>query len=103
MTQLSEAIRDVRAYIAGLRAEEKPKPGLRSGLAALAKQIESNSSLRVELDLDAEAEGMVGAAAAEQLDYVAREATSNIVRHTRATRADPPRPRGGPGSPSHSG
>ena len=82
---LDQSIRDIRNFIFGLRPELLEQAGLVGGLAALADEFRVNSMVDVDvetvgaLDMELPAD-MVG-----QLLSIAREALSNIARHSKAT------------------
>jgi signal transduction histidine kinase len=84
---LNLAIRDIRNFIFGLRPELLERAGLQAGLAALADEFRLNTMIDVEVLL----EGREAEALADddtlQLLHIAREALSNVARHSRATRA----------------
>jgi len=86
---LNAAIRDIRNFIVGLGPELAAAGGLGAGLAALADELELNTMIDVELDLP-ERTGLDGEGDEElhaQFLLIAREALSNVARHSRASRA----------------
>ncbi|MGZ6270274.1 MAG: GAF domain-containing sensor histidine kinase, partial [Candidatus Limnocylindrales bacterium] len=84
---LDQSIRDIRNFIFGLRPELLEQAGLVGGLAALGDEFRVNSL--VDVELETAGNGLVGLPPDEttQLLSIAREALSNIARHSRATRA----------------
>jgi signal transduction histidine kinase len=84
---IHKSIADIREFIMGLR------PGLAGddlahGLAALADELRLSSTIHVETDLVDPAELVhLDPAARGELLHLAREAFSNIARHSRATQA----------------
>jgi signal transduction histidine kinase len=83
---LDQSIRDIRNFIFGLRPELLEQAGLVGGLAALADEFRVNSMVDIDLETaDASATDLppdlIG-----QLLSIAREALSNIARHSKATR-----------------
>ncbi|HEX8939186.1 MAG TPA: GAF domain-containing sensor histidine kinase [Candidatus Limnocylindrales bacterium] len=84
---LDQTIRDIRNFIFGLRPELLEQAGLVGGLAALGDEFRVNSL--VDVELEAEGDGLLELPADEttQLLSIAREALSNIARHSKATRA----------------
>lgn len=83
---LNLAIRDIRNFIFGLRPELLEQAGLLAGLAALTDEFRLNTMIDVDLvvedpELDLPDEDTI------QLLHIAREALSNVARHSRATRA----------------
>jgi signal transduction histidine kinase len=80
-------IRDIRNFIFGLRPELLGQAGLVASLASLAEETRLNTMIDIELDatdplLDEPAPNI-----RHQVLQIAREALSNIARHSRATRA----------------
>lgn len=82
--RLTSAIHELRNYILDLRPPEAA-PGLSAGLIALVEEARTTSPVRMELDLDPTVDSLVGPARVEQLLAVAREATSNAIRHAEAS------------------
>jgi signal transduction histidine kinase len=84
---LHRSIADIREFILGLR------PGLSGGelahgLAALAAELRLTSTIDVEVDIPGRDDlAHLDATAGGELLHLAREALSNIARHSRATRA----------------
>jgi signal transduction histidine kinase len=83
---LDQSIRDIRNFIFGLRPELLEQSGLVGGLAALADEFRVNSMIDVELDTVDAREVDLPPDLIGQLLSIAREALSNIARHSRATR-----------------
>ena len=83
---LDQSIRDIRNFIFGLRPELLEQAGLVGGLAALADEFRVNSMVDVDLDTAAVDESDLPSEVVAQLLSIAREALSNIARHSRATR-----------------
>ena len=84
---LDQSIRDIRNFIFGLRPELLEQAGLVGGLAALADEFRVNSMIDVELETADGDEPELPPDRAGQLLSIAREALSNIARHSGATRA----------------
>jgi signal transduction histidine kinase len=82
---LDQSIRDIRNFIFGLRPELLEQAGLVGGLAALADEFRVNSMVDVDLDTAAVDESAFPSEVVAQLLSIAREALSNIARHSRAT------------------
>jgi signal transduction histidine kinase len=79
----------MRNFIQGLGSELATEGGLVVALATLADELRLNSLIDVELDV---ADGAGAAAAltpeaADHLFHIAREALSNVARHSAASRA----------------
>jgi len=83
---LDQSIRDIRNFIFGLRPELLEQAGLVGGLAALADEFRVNSMVDVDLDTAGLREADLPADLVGQLLSIAREALSNIARHSKATR-----------------
>ena len=83
---LAQSIRDIRNFIFGLRPELLEQAGLVGGLAALADEFRVNSMVDVELTTDEARETDLPPELTGQLLSIAREALSNIARHSKATR-----------------
>jgi signal transduction histidine kinase len=85
---LDQSIRDIRNFIFGLRPELLEQAGLIGGLAALADEFRVNSMIDVELDAAEADDTDLPAELTGELLSIAREALSNIARHSRATRGN---------------
>jgi signal transduction histidine kinase len=83
---LDQSIRDIRNFIFGLRPELLEQAGLIGGLAALADEFRVNSMVDVELTTEEASETELPPELTGQLLSIAREALSNIARHSKATR-----------------
>jgi two-component system, NarL family, sensor histidine kinase DevS len=84
---INRVIQDIRNNIFDLRLRDLGHGGLRGGIEVLAEELRINSLLQPELELDAvdTAERCVGSEAMTSLLYIAREATSNVIRHAQAS------------------
>jgi signal transduction histidine kinase len=82
---LDQSIRDIRNFIFGLRPELLEQAGLVGGLAALADEFRVNSMVDIDLDTEAVDEWDLPSEVVAQLLSIAREALSNIARHSKAT------------------
>jgi signal transduction histidine kinase len=82
---LDQSIRDIRNFIFGLRPELLEQAGLVGGLAALADEFRVNSMVDVELSAEGVADTDLPPDLVGQLLSIAREALSNIARHSKAT------------------
>ncbi len=85
---LDQSIRDIRNFIFGLRPELLEQAGLLGGLAALADEFRINSMVDIELDTEGAQEISLPPNQTGQLLSIAREALSNIARHSKATRGE---------------
>jgi signal transduction histidine kinase len=84
---LDQSIRDIRNFIFGLRPELLEQAGLIGGLAALADEFRVNSMVDVDLAASNVDESLLPAELITQLLSIAREALSNIARHSKASQA----------------
>jgi signal transduction histidine kinase len=82
---LDQSIRDIRNFIFGLRPELLEQAGLIGGLVALADEFRVNSMVDIDLDTAVMDESELSADVIGQLLSIAREALSNIARHSKAT------------------
>ncbi len=85
---LNLAIRDIRNFIFGLRPELLEQAGLAAGLAALVDEFRLNTMVDVDLRVDALEAFELPDEETLQLLHIAREALSNVARHSRASRVD---------------
>ena len=83
---LDQSIRDIRNFIFGLRPELLEQAGLIGGLAALADEFRVNSMVDVDLDTAEASEIDPPLEEVSELLSIAREALSNVARHSKATR-----------------
>ena len=82
---LNLAIRDIRNFIFGLRPELLEQAGLQAGLSALADEFRLNTMIDVDLLFDGRELEDLPDEATIQLLHIAREALSNVARHSGAT------------------
>ena len=82
---LDQSIRDIRNFIFGLRPELLEQAGLVGGLAALADEFRVNSMVDVDVETFGVEEGDLSPDQTGHLLSIAREALSNIARHSKAT------------------
>ena len=85
-TRIGDIISDIRAYASRLRLGMSGSRDLRSGLSTVAAEVAMSGLITPELDFDAGAAALVPSHAAESLLLIAHEATSNVIRHSGATR-----------------
>jgi PAS domain S-box-containing protein len=76
----------VRGYVYGLRSESTAVTGLESALGAVALRMRA-CGIDVELELDACVEARLAPEAVADLLQIAREASSNVLRHAGARHA----------------
>lgn len=84
---LDQSIRDIRNFIFGLRPELLEQAGLVGGLAALADEFRVNSMVDVDMEASDVDESGLARELITQLLSIAREALSNIARHSKASRS----------------
>ena len=84
---LNMTIRDIRNFIMGLRPELLDQRDLVGSLLALAEEVRLNSMIEIETSIDPTAAASLPEHALAAVFHITREALSNIVRHSRATRA----------------
>lgn len=85
--RLHTTIGDIRTFIVGLGPESGS--GLKGALESMTRELLARSDIDVTLDLEAasELDGRLSPEAAHELSQIAREAVSNVARHSRATHA----------------
>lgn len=85
--RLHTTIGDIRTFIVGLGPESGS--GLKGALESMARELLAGSDIDVTLNLEAasELDGRISPEAAHELSQIAREAVSNVARHSRATHA----------------
>jgi PAS domain S-box-containing protein len=83
--QLNTGIKELRAYLVSLRPGVPVARGLTVGLALLRDQARLSAQLQVELQVDDKADMVIPQQGTrDQLLAIAREATSNVIRHAHA-------------------
>jgi two-component system, NarL family, sensor histidine kinase DevS len=84
---INRVILEIRNNIFDLRLPDLADRGLRGGIELLAEELRINTLVQPHVDLAAihSAEQCVDAAAVTSLLYIAREATSNVIRHAQAS------------------
>lgn len=84
--RLNAAIADLRDYVLGLRPVRGSDRPLRESLPTIAQQVGTNALLTVDVNIDPDAEAVLGRAEREAVFYVAADALGNVARHARAHR-----------------
>ena len=84
---LHMTIRDIRNFIMGLRPELLDQRDLVGSLLAMAEEVRLNSLIEIETAIDPEAAAALPEDARAPIFHITREALSNVVRHSHATRA----------------
>lgn len=85
--RLHTTIAEIRTFIVGLGPDADG--GLRSALELLARELLAGSGVELEIDLSGAAvlDGRLSPEAGHELSQIAREALSNVARHSGASRA----------------
>jgi two-component system, NarL family, sensor histidine kinase DevS len=86
VNELDRVIRDLRNYIFGLRPGILADRQLDQALRVLGEEMQSRSTARVEVDVDAALAQRLSARSTD-LVQLTREALSNVSRHAQATHA----------------
>ncbi len=84
---LHMTIRDIRNFIMGLRPELLDQRDLVGSLLAMAEEVRLNSLIEIETAIDPAAAAALPEDARAPIFHITREALSNVVRHSHATRA----------------
>lgn len=82
---LNTAIRDVRAYIAGLAPENLRRASFSRGVGTLFEQLRAGRDAKFEINIDEEAATQLTVEQNIEALQIAREAISNALRHGEAT------------------
>jgi signal transduction histidine kinase len=85
LRSLDQVIKDIRAYIHDLRAQQVQGRNLQQGLEDLARQLQTYSVLTVDVTADPAALQRLTPAQTSDMLQIAREALSNIRKHAHAT------------------
>ena len=85
---LNEVIKDIRNYILDLRPNRFQGRDLKEGLNELARELQANSFLDVNLDLDAVDVSSLNPERTVEILHIVQESLSNIRKHARATCVD---------------
>jgi signal transduction histidine kinase len=86
-SQIDEVIREIRRTIFDLRPREFTGGSLEAGLAALVAELEINGVPHPALELESGVADLVPPEAVVGVLQIAREATTNLMRHARASQA----------------
>lgn len=82
---INDAIREVRAHIAGLKPETLRRTGFRTALTEQIDLLRAGRDVSCDLRLDDEALSLLGMEQSRELLHVVREAVSNSLRHGAAS------------------
>lgn len=88
IASLNSTMRDIRAYILGLRPLRFDKEDLVTSLQRLITEFKANTLIHAEFFASAQAESHLTADQRLALCHIAQEALSNTARHGRATRVE---------------
>jgi signal transduction histidine kinase len=83
---LNDAIREVRAYIAGLAPENLRRAGFAHALTALVSELRAGRAAEFDFNLAEDAALALTPEQSIEMLQIAREAVSNALRHGSATR-----------------
>lgn len=86
ITRLNDVIHEIRNNIVFLRGPELESTSLSDGIELLADQVRATAGVAVDVDVDSATERSMDSGTRRTLLFIAREATSNVVRHAGATR-----------------
>lgn len=84
--ELNRAIRDLRSFIAGLEPEPSGRLAFGPAIESIISLMRAVRPMAFEVDIDADLAARLGPSQQLQLLHIAREAISNSVRHSRASR-----------------
>ena len=84
---LDDTIRQVRSSIFELASTSTPKPGLRSSVLALVRELRPVVGFDVSVSFDGPVDASIPEPIAEHLLFTIREALTNVGRHAKASRA----------------
>ncbi len=82
---LNDVIKDIRNYIQDLRPQRFEGRNVRQGLEQLAKEMRTDTMLRVDLAVEPEAATACTARQADEFLHIAQEALANVRKHASAT------------------
>lgn len=85
--QINGAILAIREYVSELRPMEMGVHGLRAGVASLAAELHSSTLVRSQVEVADEVDSLLPPGSVTHLLYIAREAISNLIRHSGASAA----------------
>ena len=83
-SQIDAIVQGIRNYIFGLRPHELGKRGIHVGLITLAEELRVNALIKSQLRVTPGVERLLDANITLDLLLIAREAISNVIRHSRA-------------------
>lgn len=84
VNEINAVIREVRLYISGIEVKVTTGKELEAGMAALVRTLDGAQALRFYLQMDSAAAERLTPFQATHLLFIAKEAMSNSLRHSRA-------------------
>ena len=84
VNEINAVIREVRLYVSGIEVAVSSGKELEAGMAALIHTMDGGQALRFYLQMDSAAAERLTPLQATHLLYIAKEAMSNSLRHSRA-------------------
>jgi signal transduction histidine kinase len=87
INDLNKVIRDIRGYIFHLRPAAFSGNSLDDALDDLAREMQVNTLIHVEIDTDTVDTSVIPDHIAENLFHITQEALANVAKHSRATHA----------------
>jgi PAS domain S-box-containing protein len=84
LKSLATVITDLRGYIFDLRPQALNQQGLSTRLAELIQEIQANTSLVIEAEVDPNIGAYLSEQQADHIFHICHEALSNVVRHAKA-------------------
>ncbi|MGI9146342.1 MAG: ATP-binding protein [Chloroflexota bacterium] len=85
IARLNDVIHEIRNNIFSLNVRDLGEAGLRSGIQRLADELRVGTLVKARVAVDSGIEDGIDTDALRSLLYIAREATSNVIRHAGAT------------------
>jgi len=85
IARLNDVIHEIRNNIFSLHVRDLGDASLRGGVERLAEELRAGTLVTANVAVDSGIEDGIDADALRSLLYVAREATSNVIRHAAAT------------------
>jgi len=85
IARLNDLIHEIRNNIFSLHVRDLGEAGLRGGIEHLAEELRVGTLVNARVAVDSGIEEGINSDALRSLLYIAREATSNVIRHSGAT------------------
>jgi two-component system sensor histidine kinase UhpB len=87
MASLNKTIQDIRSYIFDLRREEAVED-IESSIARLIRDFRINTLIEVDFRVEDKSQQIIAPERVQNLYQIAREALTNVARHSRARHVD---------------